>query len=151
MAETTTTHIALLAPVPLVHLESALQTETPNRQHAFGTKAWEVFNELDERRAAQPVDVYIYESHPDGSFTGRATWHARYLRLEFDTQKANPYRPSSTEADTFQGEVYWIVEKLRRMQSNESIPVGEFIGFGQRKPYGKSFALHRPLLVKYPH
>ena len=101
MTETTATHIALLAPVPLVHLESALETETPNRQHAFGSKAWEVFNELDKRRAGRPVDVYIYESHPDASFNGRATWHARYIRLETDRQKANPYRPRSTKTDDF--------------------------------------------------
>ena len=40
--------------------------------------------------------------------------------------KAKPYRPKSTESDTFEGEVYWIVEGLHRMQSNEYIPVGRF-------------------------
>jgi len=48
------------------------------------------------------------------------------------------------------GEVYWIVERLRRMQPREHIPVADFIGFGQRKPSGKSFPPHRPLLVEHP-
>src|SRR5207249_12176657 len=72
--------IALLAPVPRVHLESALETDTPDGQATFGTRAWELFNELDQRRAGLPVDVYIYESHQEGSFEGKVTWHARYIR-----------------------------------------------------------------------
>jgi hypothetical protein len=86
-------HIALLAPVPLIHLESALETETPDGQAAFGTRAWELFNELAQMRAGLPVDVYIYESHPEGSFEGKVTWHARYIHLEPDRHKAKPYRP----------------------------------------------------------
>jgi hypothetical protein len=146
----TAAHIALLAPVPRVHLESALETQTPDGQAAFGTRAWELFNDLDQRRAGLPVDVYIYESHSEGSFEGKVTWHARYVRLEPDRHKAKPYRPKSTETDTFEGEVYWTVEWLRRMQPNEHIPVADFIGFGHRKPYGQSFPPHRPLLVEHP-
>ncbi len=146
----TAAHIALLAPVPLVHLESALETDTPERQTAFGTRGWELFNKLDHSRAGMPVDVYIYESHPEGSFTGKATWHARYVRIETDRHKAKPYRPKSTETDTFGGEVYWIVERLRRMEPNEHIPVADFIGFDHSKPYGNSFPPHRPILVEHP-
>ena len=40
---------------------------------AFGTRAWELFNELNQRRAGLPVDVYIYESHSEDSFDGRTT------------------------------------------------------------------------------
>jgi hypothetical protein len=144
------THIALLAPVPFVHLKSAIQADRPDRQVAFATKEWELFNKLDGSRAGMPVDVYIYESHPEGSFEGKATWHARYVRLETDRHKAKAYRPESTETDTFEGEVYWIVELLRRMESNEHIPVTDFVAFGSSKPYAKSFPPHRPLLVQHP-
>lgn len=147
----TSAHIALLAPVPLVHLESALETDTPDRHIAFGTRDWELFNKLDQSRAGMPVDVYIYESHPEeGSFEGKVTWHARYVRLEADSHNAKPYRPKSTETDNFEGEVYWIVERLRRMEPNEHIPVGDFIGFDHAKPYGRSFPPHRPLLIARP-
>jgi hypothetical protein len=150
MATETAAHIALLAPVPRCHLESALETETPEMRSAFGTKVWELFNELDLRRAGLAVDVYIYESHSEGSFDGRATWHARYVHLESERNKAKPYRPKSTETDAFEGEVYWIVEGLRRMQTNEYIPVADFTAFNHSKAYGKSFPPHRPLLVKHP-
>src|SRR5207245_356058 len=112
---------ALLAPVPFVHLESARET-APNGQIAFATKDWELFNKLEQSRAGMPVDVYIYESHPEGSFKGKATWHATYVRLEPDRHNAKPYRPKSTESDTLEGEVYWIVARLRRMEPTEHIP-----------------------------
>jgi hypothetical protein len=143
-------HIALLAPVPFAHLKSATEADTPNGQVAFATRDWELFNKLDGSRAGMPVDVYIYESHPEGSFEGKATWHARYVRLETDRHKARAYRPKSTETDTVEGEVYWIVERLRRMEPNEHIPVADFIAFRNMKPYGKSFPPHRPLLVEHP-
>jgi hypothetical protein len=143
----TATHIALLAPVPLCHLESASEI---TGQIAFATRDWELFNKLEQRRAGMPVDIYIYESHPEGSFHGKATWHARYVRLEPDRHKAKPYRPKSTESDTVGGEVYWIIEGLRQMEPKAHIPVADFIAFGNAKPYGKSFPPHRPLLVEHP-
>ena len=78
---------------------------------------------LEQNRAGILVNVYIYESHPEGSFNGKATWHANYVRLEPDEHKAKPYRPESTESDIIEGEVYWIVERLRRMEMDEYIPV----------------------------
>jgi hypothetical protein len=95
-----------------------------------GTGSRELFSELDQKRAGLP----------DG----------RYIRLEAERHKAKPYRPNSTEVDIFEGEVYWIVERLRGMQAREHIPVADFVGFGQSKPYGKSFPPHRPLLVDHP-
>lgn len=82
-------------------------------QKAFVTKAWDLFNQLDHMCAGLPADVYIYESHAEGSFNGMVTWCARYVRLEPERHKAKPYRPKSTETDTFEGEVYWIIKELR--------------------------------------
>ena len=147
----TATHIALLAPVPFDILKSAIETATLDGQTAFGTRDWTLFDKMDQKRANMPVDVYIYESHPEGGFEGKATWHARYIRLEPDRYKAMPYRPKlAAETDKWEGEVYWIVERLRRMEPNQHIPVGDFTGLDQKKPYGKSFPPHRPLLVEHP-
>jgi hypothetical protein len=147
----TATHIALLAPVPLDILESALQTDTPDGQISFGTRAWELFHKLDKSRAGMPVDVYIYASHAGGLFDGKASWHARYIRLEPEKHKAEPYRPSlAAQTDNWQGEVYWIVERLRRMEAAEHIPVTDFTAFGHAKAYGKAFPPHQPLLVEHP-
>jgi hypothetical protein len=147
----TAAHIALLAPVPLDILTSALETDTPDGQIAFGTRDWQLFNKLEQRREAMPVDVYIYASHPGGSFEGKATWRALYVRLETERHKAMAHRPKlAAETDNREGEVYWIVERLRRAEPNEHIPVADFTGYDRKKPYGKSFPPHRPLLVEHP-
>ena len=147
----TAAHIALLAPVPLDILESALETDTPAGQISFGTRDWPLFNKLEQSRAGMPVDAYIYASHPGGSFEGKATWHARYIRLEPKRHEAKAYRPMlAAQTDVWEGEVYWIVERLRRMEPNEQLSVTDFTPFGHAKPYGKSFPPHRPLLVEHP-
>ena len=54
--------IALLAPVPKILLDSAI--EPPWSGHvAFGSRNFEVFRKLDEMRKGAPVDTFIYESH----------------------------------------------------------------------------------------
>jgi hypothetical protein len=141
-------NVALLAPVPLDILESALQTDTPDGQMAFATMDWQLFNELEKTRSGLPVDAFIYASHPDGSLEGKATWRARYIRLEPEKHRAEPYRPTlALQGDNWKGEVYWIVERLRRTENSEHVSVADFTAF---KPYGKSFPPHRPLLVKHP-
>jgi hypothetical protein len=143
------THIALLAPVPAIHLESALLTVTPNGRVAFGTTKWELINELEAQRKDMPVDVYIYASHGNGCHDGAATWRATYVGYAKDKWEAAPYRPVSTATDSDNGEVFWLVEGLRRV-SNESVALTQFTGFGKKKPYGPDFVPRGPLLVEHP-
>jgi hypothetical protein len=60
---TTTATVALLAPVPLEHLVDGVEVCAREGKVAFGSRAWEVFKQLDEIRAEAPVDVYVYASH----------------------------------------------------------------------------------------
>ena len=46
----TASNIALLAPVPLEHLTSALEVLEVEEKVAFGSKAFLVFHELDRQR-----------------------------------------------------------------------------------------------------
>lgn len=65
----------LLAPVPLVHLESL---EASGRRAAvFGTRSIDTFERLD-REGAADTPVMIYASHTDVAFVPAATWSARY-------------------------------------------------------------------------
>jgi len=75
----TAAHIALLAPVPLEHLVDGQKTAESEGKVAFGSRAWEVFRELDTRRKGMPVDVYIYASHSDGQREFEVSWHGRYV------------------------------------------------------------------------
>src|SRR3984957_17997483 len=74
----TAPHIALLAPVPLEDLNSGKIKAEEKGGVAFGSRAWELFRELDTLRKGMHVDVYIYaSSDPDSDF--EVSWHARYV------------------------------------------------------------------------
>ena len=68
--------IALLAPVPLVHLEDGANICHEKGKVAFGSRSWEVFRELDELRKKQPVPVLIYASISDAGGLPLVTWTA---------------------------------------------------------------------------
>lgn len=140
--------IALLAPVPLIHLQSA-----PSDKVAFGSNKVELFKQLDDERNDMPVDVYIYVSHPGGYFDQDISWFARYLKFERSdslkgTYRGDPrFRPDSTFDDTaFLG--FWLVEALKRYDG--TLKIADLIGFGKKKPYGSKFVPHGPLLIKHP-
>ena len=57
--------VELLAPVPADLLQDA-SAFAGAREVAFGSRAWEVFRQLDAIRGDDPVRVWIYASHdPD--------------------------------------------------------------------------------------
>ena len=143
----TATHIALLAPVPLIHLRSAAEKRG---RVAFATKDWELFRRLDGLRKEMTVDVYIYASHPKGEHDPCASWHAKYVCIEEDNNNAAPYRPASTVTDTYESEVFWIVEALRELPPEKRIAVADFTAYDTKKSYGRAFPPHRPLLVEHP-
>lgn len=150
MAETkTANHIALLAPVPEVHLESALR-ELKDSMVAFASRDWELFRRLDNERKGLPVEVYIYASRSDG-FDGMASWHAIYAYQSDEEHKVKQFRPSSTNSDVLNGDIFWVVQKLRRLEPVEQRPVAGFEPYGKSgHAYGHAFPPHRPLLVEYP-
>src|SRR5258707_1180038 len=118
----TTQNIALLAPVPLIHLESGwekLQRERADGLMAFGSQKFELFRRLDKERNHRPVDVYIYASHADGHRDFEVTWHAYYVNSVECDGGVHPhgmeYRPATTITDTDFG-VFWEVRGLRRIE-----------------------------------
>jgi hypothetical protein len=51
----TARHIAFLAPVPLQHLVSGRPVSAAEGRVAFGSRAWEVFRELETSQKGQPL------------------------------------------------------------------------------------------------
>ena len=71
--------VELLAPVPADLLLDASEF-AGEREVAFGSRAWEVFRELDAIRGGDPVRVWIYASHdPERPLPPTATWTGRYV------------------------------------------------------------------------
>ena len=71
---------AILAPVPLVHLESALPTVNAQGQVAFGAAGVRFFEGVESLRGGEPVPLLIYATHTKGNRPGLSvTWRGWYV------------------------------------------------------------------------
>jgi hypothetical protein len=86
-------------------------------------------------------------------FRPKVSYSASYVELIEDkyTVKRLWYRPPSTESDTDDHCVFWVVENLHELPTEARIRVFDFSGYGKGKAYKKNFVPHRPLLVEHPH
>ena len=160
MSETiaTAAHIALLAPVPLEHLLDGKTVAETTGRVAFGSRAWQVFRELDSLRKGMPVDVYIYASHSAEHRDFEVSWHARYLGHVDSIMGAHPegmkYRPPSTgqypSDNSGHWAVFWEVEDLQPLPKDQQTSLGDLTGFGKKKAYGHAFPPEGPLLIEHP-
>jgi hypothetical protein len=142
----TASRIALLAPVPIRHLESAPDTIKAWGKVAFGSNKFEVFDTLDKERNNELVDVYIYASHDGGRFYPEI-WLARYIE---SGERCYPnLRPASTNSDTPFG-IYRVVDELRQVGSKKHLHVAELTAYGKDKPYGTRFVPEGPMLINHP-
>jgi hypothetical protein len=154
-------NIALLAPVPLEHLVSALEVLATEEKVAFGSMAFLLFHDLDSKRHGLPVDVYIYasarETNPDAS----PFWRATYLKFVGSNESkpgSHPdgmkYRPKSTEKYALDNEghwgIFWEVKDLRPATPKDWCPIAEMTGYGKKRRYGKPFVPEGPILIEHP-
>jgi hypothetical protein len=93
-------HFAILAPVPLEHLQTGLDVCAKKGSVAFGTRKWELFRSLDQKRDGQPVAALIYPSHDEdlsAKDTFIVSWFGWYVRSIDSKGGAHPdgmkYRP----------------------------------------------------------
>lgn len=149
--------VALLAPVPLEHLEDGIDVCRNEGRVAFGSRAWEVFRKLDQLRNGLPVDVYIYASHDPVVRRFVVSWKGTYIGHVESIEGAHPegmrFRPPSTgkypEDNQGYWAVFWELEDLRRLDEDQQIPTGRFWGLEKRKSYGRNFVPEGPILIQY--
>ena len=149
--------ICLLAPVPLEHLEDGLHVCQSKGKVAFGSRAFEVFRELDTHRNQMPVKVFIYASGNPTDERLDASWTGNYVRWVEVPTGAHPdgmmYRPPSTAKYPGDNKGHWAgfweVTGLQKLEPIARIPTGQFVGFGSGKQYKKNFIPKGPLLVAY--
>lgn len=154
----TARNVALLAPVPLEHLIDGQTVAASEGRVAFGSRAWEVFRELDGLRKGQLVDVYIYASHTEGPRVFEVTWHAEYIGQVDSIAGAHPagmrYRPPSTGKYPSDNEghwaVFWEVQNLRQLPEGSRLRLADLAGFGKRRAYRRGFVPEGPLLIEHP-
>ena len=153
----TVSTVALLAPVPLAHLIAGAEVVKKNGKVAFGSRAWNVFRQLDALRDGLPVDVWIYASHAQVGGPPKATWRARYIgSVPATSSGAHPqgatFRPQSAtdggEDKAGHWAVFWEIEDLRELGPQEAMPVTHFQGLDRKARYAKIFVPEGPLLVR---
>jgi hypothetical protein len=146
--------LALLAPVPLVHLEDGQQVCTGMRvdRVAYGSRNWQFFEKLDALRGADCVDVYIYASHAD-NLHKVASWRARYVGHVRSTAGGlhpggEKYRPPSTRGESDYWAVFWEVRDLKRLA--DPIPLTDLRGLDSDHNYDRGFLPEGPMLIEHP-
>jgi len=150
--------VSLLAPVPLEHLRDGFNICQSQGKVAFGSRAWEVFRELDVERSGSPVDVFIYASGDPSTEQLEVSWYGRYIGHVEGKNGAHPdgmkFRLPSTGKYPSDNKgywaVFWEVDQLRELTQDERIPIGEFVGYKTGKSYKKTFIPEGPILVVRP-
>jgi len=147
--------VALLAPVPAVFLpEGADLCANPRKgKVAFGSSAWELFEELDKERDGLPVLVLIYASHTD-SHAPLATWSGYYVGYVRGVGGAHPdgrkIRPVTAVQDGDEEgpwALYWEVADLKPMDA--PVPIGGLRGYRAKKNLEPSRP-KGPIIIKRP-
>ena len=155
---------AILAPVPLEHLESGQPVAEEKGFVAFGSRKWELFRDIDKRRDGNPVPVLIYASYEGvlARFTSKVSWVGCYIGSEAtDTGRHSlgmKHRPPTTakyhDDNIGYWAVFWHVEKLSRLATKDCFSISELqtIKGGWRKdapPRGPELVA-APAFVEFP-
>jgi hypothetical protein len=131
-------HFAILAPVPLEHLESGLEIVASQGEVAFGTMKWELFRRVDAERNGARVAVLIYPSGEDvpakPSFI--VSWFAWYRRTESSVMGAHPdgmkFRPPTTAKYPLDNKghwaAFWHVSGFRELPNQKCLAIGKLKG-----------------------
>jgi hypothetical protein len=149
--------LILLAPVPLVHLNPAKTKFEEQGKVAFGSRAWEVFQKLDQLRADAPVDVYLYASGDRTTNLLEVTWRARYIGHVESRGGAHPdgmrFRPNSTSQSATDNlghwAIFWEIDQLRKLEIEARIPLAHLSSFETGKPFKPNFIPEGPLLASH--
>ena len=156
-------HFAILAPVPLEHLESSLEVCAREGEVAFGSRKFEVFRKVDELRKGERVPVLIYPSlsgTPPSLFGSKVRWFGWYTR-SFETNNGThpsgmKYRPESTSNQVSDNlghwATFWHLAGLRQLPADKHLPIGKVprLRDGIQEAWKDKAIPHGPTLVGFP-
>ena len=157
MAEAT--DLALLAPVPLMHLQSGQKICESEGKVAFGSRDYRLFEKLDGMLEGERAVALIYASEAREQDLPRVTWKARYIGHLRSRGGAHPdgtrFRPPTTsdypEDNAGYWAVFWEVVELAPIDRlEERVLIRTLRGLGSRRALGAAFVPHGPILVEYP-
>jgi len=125
--------LAILAPVPLEHLQSGADIAHKAGFVAFGSRKWELFRKVDELRGGARVPVLIYPSHEDvpAKLSFVVSWLGWYVGCEESGNgkhsKGMTHRPPTTGQYTSDNQghwaVFWHVCDLHELPAAQRLPI----------------------------
>ncbi len=128
-------HFAILAPVPLEHLESGKPIADATGYVAFGTNKWELFQKVDAMRDGARVAVLIYPSHGNETVDKGLTvsWFGWYDGHTHSKGGAHPdgmtHRPPTTgkyaNDNVGHWAAFWHVKGLRQLPKAKHLPISK--------------------------
>jgi hypothetical protein len=150
--------VGILAPVPAVHLKSALDTCAAAGRVAFGSDAWEVLQRAG-KNYGEGISVLIYPTHhhgdPDrlsdpGYVNFRGVFHG--ITMAHGGKHPDPtIRPRTTiegrSSDTAWA-MFWEVSDLVHLSKEDRIAITDLTAERAHKPFVKGFVPLGPMLVK---
>lgn len=151
---------AILAPIPLEHLESGLLVLQSRSYVSYGSQKYELFRRIKKEYGDAEAPVLIYPSFEDSEvkLTYQVSWLARYVgSVEETSEKYHDqkegHRPVTTEkypADNANGwAVFWRVRDLQQLPPDKHVPIREL--FSQRTGQGRRNAPPRgPEIIERP-
>ena len=126
---------AILAPVPLEHLEPGVTVATEKGFVAYGSRKFELFRDVDARRSGAPVPVLIYPSHEDdpAKLSFMVSWVGWYVGSAETHNGRHPlgleHRPPSTGKYGLDNKgywaVFWHVKDLTPLAPSERFPISK--------------------------
>ncbi|WP_419906231.1 hypothetical protein [Hoeflea sp.] len=149
-----TTEFAILAPVPEKHLISGKAVCEAEGEVAFGSKNWELFRTIDDKRGDAAVPVLIYPSKAAPSY--KVQWVGLYVRHVDSRHGTHPdkmkFRPQSTEKYPPDNKdywaVFWHVAKLEQLPKLKWLPISNVKSI--KGGWRKNAPPHGPVLVAVP-
>jgi hypothetical protein len=135
-----TADIALLTPVPEVHLQEGLKTCETTGFVAFGTEAGMVLSELRLNvSSGHQADILFYASHPKQVGGAKVvTYRGRFAGYEGSPEAKkkgwDKYRPATTETDG-KWPSFYLVSDLQKLENPISIA-----SLPKRNGHGKKLA-----------
>jgi hypothetical protein len=143
--------VALLAPVPEVHLLSGKEVCDKKGKVAFGSNDFELFLKLKQELPKGGCDVLVYASHSERATSApTVTWRAVYLDFD-DAQKPalQEFRPPSTITDK-RWAIFWAVAELQCVPKADQIEISSLRGYGKPQRYLTKFKPERPIPIEAP-
>ena len=148
-----TNEFAILAPVPLRHLESGLETCREHGKVAFGSMGCEFFKKVDSKRGDKDVSVFIYASLAEQSIGAKVSWQAVYTDVVDAQFGKHPlggkYRPETTKSDGAWN-FFWEVRDLCPLPKPMEISTLRGYSKKSEETYKPNFVPLKPMSIEYP-